>query len=307
MFEDSPVFGNFKLCLQSAVCHRGTSVDSGHYISIVRRPASEKSNGNGSSSNSDSDITSSDRWMRLDDLAKERVAFVDVEEFLQKESPYLLFYQVQPIEGDPGNITFIRKTLNLDGPPSYTESERRDSGVPELSSSFGTDGDTTNVTKRSHDETPLPGGQSLPSNIVDRAQGKPTAQPTPSGHNSIALPNPPVIAGGAESCLGVASHGVARGRPARRNSHNGLSRSLSRFAGKLKKDKGDDVAARTGAVSLDQDTPSVSTEAAPAHDRSNAMQGYVGEQGARSEHVEYSDHAKEKRKTEKPDRQCMLM
>ncbi|KAF3925628.1 hypothetical protein ABW21_db0206773 [Orbilia brochopaga] len=76
--EDS---GNFRLLLQSAVCHRGTTTNSGHYISLVR--------------------TEDDKWLRFDDLAKERVIEVDRTKAFTEEMPYLLFYQVQAMEGPP--------------------------------------------------------------------------------------------------------------------------------------------------------------------------------------------------------------
>ncbi|KAF3935490.1 hypothetical protein ABW19_dt0200263 [Dactylella cylindrospora] len=76
--EDS---GKFRLLLQSAVCHRGTTVNAGHYIALVR--------------------TEEDKWLRFDDLAKERVVEVDRVKAFAEESPYLLFYQVQAMEGPP--------------------------------------------------------------------------------------------------------------------------------------------------------------------------------------------------------------
>ena len=128
MSEDGPAFGNFKLSLQSVICHQGVSVESGHYISLVRSP-DPKSQGE-------------DRWMRFDDLAKERVAYVNVEQFLREESPYLLFYQVIPIEDDSGNITESEHPItNDENPPAYSDSQGSrdsamvDSAVADLSSS----------------------------------------------------------------------------------------------------------------------------------------------------------------------------
>ena len=107
--EDGPVFGNFKLKLQSIICHQGISVESGHYISLVRSP--------------DPQQNGEDRWMRFDDLAKERVTYTNVEQFLGVESPYLLFYQVIPIEGDPGNIAEGEaQVLSSENPPAYSDS-----------------------------------------------------------------------------------------------------------------------------------------------------------------------------------------
>ena len=90
--SDGTTFGNFKLSLQSVVCHRGYSVDSGHYIALVR-------------STSGPDSEDSDHWLRFDDLAPQRIALVDIHKALREETPYLLFYQITPVEGDPGYIT----------------------------------------------------------------------------------------------------------------------------------------------------------------------------------------------------------
>lgn len=96
--ESAPIFGNFKLVLQAVVCHRGNSTDSGHYISLVRnknpeRPASRSS----TSSSSECEKT----WLRFDDLASERITSVNIEQALREESPYLLFYQILPIDSPP--------------------------------------------------------------------------------------------------------------------------------------------------------------------------------------------------------------
>ena len=107
MSEDAPAFGNFKLSLQSFVCHEGRSVDVGHYISFARTP--------------DPSQQGQDTWMRFDDLAKERVIGVSVEDRLKRESPYLLFYQVVPI-GDTATAPSREDSGFEEAPPSYAES-----------------------------------------------------------------------------------------------------------------------------------------------------------------------------------------
>lgn len=320
MFEDSPVFGKFKLCLRSAVCHRGRSVDSGHYISIVRGSAAKILPVNGSSRNSGSGIPSSDTWMRLDDLAKERVASVNAEEFLRKESPYLLFYQIQPIEGDPTNIADTRRTVDLDRPPSYAESERSYSGVSDQSLSshdrFGINGGSTVSQKPSQDETARQEPQTMSSLIVERPKSIPIAKPAANSDHLLGLSSSPGRATAAELSLSVASHGDARGRPARRNSDNGLSRSLSRFAGKLKRDKGDDVASRTGAVSTGRELSTSRPDSFEAYGETGQTRDgkekheYGSVQGVTIKYVEYVDLEEEKHqaeKAEKAERQCLLM
>ena len=127
MAEHGPAMGNFKLSLQSIVCHRGTSVDSGHYLSAVRYPSTAKNRESGSP-------TPPDQWLRHDDLARERVVRVNVEQFLRHESPYLLFYQVQPIGSDAGNVSEFTEDPRLAGnPPSYAESLDQSSTGPAIS------------------------------------------------------------------------------------------------------------------------------------------------------------------------------
>ena len=110
MQEDGPLAGNFRLLLQSVVCHRGVSVHSGHYISLCRGQASQQRDERMDGEDVD------DLWMRFDDLARERVSPVDIIEALKKETPYLLFYQVQPIGDDGESIPDL---------PSYAEATSR--------------------------------------------------------------------------------------------------------------------------------------------------------------------------------------
>lgn len=119
--ENSPLAGNFKLVLQSVVCHRGRSVTSGHYVALVRGKAPNSKGDSPSRPTSPSAVTDTsseeepDPWMLFDDLARERVKYVDVMQALHKESPYLLFYQVQPID----------ESLMPVDPPSYNEATSR--------------------------------------------------------------------------------------------------------------------------------------------------------------------------------------
>lgn len=116
MDDGGPLYGNFKLSLQSVVCHRGTSVDSGHYISLVRATARDPE-------------AEANHWLRFDDLGSQKITLIDVHKALRDETPYLLFYQIIPIDGDPGNLTSGEK------PPSYSEAQAHDSGVSVTSGS----------------------------------------------------------------------------------------------------------------------------------------------------------------------------
>ncbi|KAL2067894.1 hypothetical protein VTL71DRAFT_15992 [Oculimacula yallundae] len=120
--EDGPLIGQFKLSLQSVVCHRGVSTSAGHYISFIRG-TSPIVDGDSRSKRKLSDTNrpphySEERWIRSDDLACPRVIDVDIEAALKDEMPYLLFYQVQPYENvspPPGLDPDVQ-------PPSYTDS-----------------------------------------------------------------------------------------------------------------------------------------------------------------------------------------
>ncbi|PSN71076.1 cysteine proteinase [Corynespora cassiicola Philippines] len=116
MNEEGPLFGNFKLVLQSVVCHRGVSVDSGHYVSLIRAnlPSSEVRPGTDSSTTKEASVS----WLRFDDLANPRVSEIDIKEALRQESPYLLFYQVQPID---------EKLASRGDPPTYAEAQSESS------------------------------------------------------------------------------------------------------------------------------------------------------------------------------------
>ncbi|KAJ9603764.1 hypothetical protein H2200_011950 [Cladophialophora chaetospira] len=103
--ESNGLNSNFKLSLQAAVCHRGDAVDSGHYVALVRGTAAL-----GSPKREYSHTTKV--WMRFDDLAPHRITVVDIETALKEETPYLLFYQIVPIDGDPGSITTGEDTLS---------------------------------------------------------------------------------------------------------------------------------------------------------------------------------------------------
>lgn len=125
MEEIGGLYGNFKLSLQSVVCHRGNAVDSGHYIALVR--------GTGPPTSADGPPSDGFKtWMRFDDLAPHRITVVDIEKALKEETPYLLFYQIVPIEGDPGRITSGDDTLTLasERNPSISSGSTRTENLP---------------------------------------------------------------------------------------------------------------------------------------------------------------------------------
>ena len=118
MQDEGPLVGNFRLMLQSVICHRGVSVHSGHYVCLSRgsAPNASRHSSNDRQGSDSSPDDFEDPWMRFDDLAPERVSYVNIHEALREETPYLLFYQVQPI-GDDGH--------SIHDLPTYAEATSR--------------------------------------------------------------------------------------------------------------------------------------------------------------------------------------
>lgn len=238
--EAGPLFGNFKLVLQSVVCHRGVSVDSGHYIALVRANARERP----STSYSESE-DEGDKWLRFDDLSSQRVTEIDIEQTLREESPYLLFYQVQPID---------EELASRGDPPTYAEAQSRIPSVDpsretlsSLPSTTATDVDTT----VDWEKTSVPDGHTEP-NRTDEAASRNSI--SSNQRSSLAIedaegsvrgrtqPNTP--ADEKTSFLSVSRRGSriwmsgnGRSRPGSPSAENRLSITLSRLTGRASNSK----------------------------------------------------------------------
>lgn len=244
MKEEGPLFGNFKLVLQSVVCHRGVSVDSGHYIALVRANSSDRPT---TSQSSDDDTVGT--WLRFDDLANPRVAEVDIKKALREESPYLLFYQVQPIDaelasrGDPPPYAEAQSNL-----PSFDPSRETLTSQP---SSSVTDGEAggewekigpADVHSTVNHSDEVIGRRSISSNrrssvafedldgsLVSLSRGR-TQPPTPDDPKTAFLS---ASRRGSRTWLPVNN----RSRPSSQSGENRLSLTISRLTGRGSKDK----------------------------------------------------------------------
>lgn len=76
----------FKLILESAVCHRGASIESGHFVSAVRV--------NSSPENETIEQSLAAQWYLYDDMKKTRVVVKTFKELFDSEWPYFLFYRL---------------------------------------------------------------------------------------------------------------------------------------------------------------------------------------------------------------------
>lgn len=118
--QGDALYGNFRLVLEAAVCHRGNSLESGHYVSIVRDSIFRRrqkqmqqqnldtaSTDDGSSSIGDA--LSGDNWLMFDDLATPKIKSTTFYDAIANEVPYLLFYRMvhidEPIEIDYSSLS----------------------------------------------------------------------------------------------------------------------------------------------------------------------------------------------------------
>lgn len=313
MAEDGPAFGNFKLSLQSLISHQGVSVESGHYISLVRSP-DQLQNGE-------------DRWMCLDDLAKERVTYTDVEQFLGVASPYLLFYQVIPIEGDPGNIAEGEsQVLQSEKPPAYSEStvsrdSNIDSTVGGLSVNVPSYKSTSSEMRRPSFENRRPSldtsaseddPQGRPSVASERGQSIVFVADSVSNTNSDVLPTPNAGLGQMNGLNALAASrrgskttkSSLKSRPSSRADENSLSTSFSRLANAISRDK---LNLPLGLPNQAEDQLTKDTEipiATLTGDEKGQDKGIIKKEAKEKAKASRREH---RHKDGKPDRECLLM
>ncbi|CAN3372460.1 hypothetical protein DIURU_005044 [Diutina rugosa] len=85
--DDNYDMNNYKLILESAVCHRGTSISSGHFVAATRRD------------NNNTSLTLEEgysaKWLLFDDMNKKhRIKEKTFKEIFDNEWPYILFYRL---------------------------------------------------------------------------------------------------------------------------------------------------------------------------------------------------------------------
>ncbi|KAL3474501.1 ubiquitin carboxyl-terminal hydrolase-domain-containing protein [Aspergillus californicus] len=303
MGEGGPICGNFKLSLQAMVCHRGNSVDSGHYIAIVRGTSAgaPPSSSHGSEQNNED---SPRYWMRFDDLATERVTLVDIEKALKTESPYLLFYQILPIDEDAA-------AANLsNNPPSSVAS----GDIQEL--------DATDLSPKLQ-ANPLSWGLGRPSLEITAADDpEPANEATDAqsviadmGARSVPSTSPRLVPRDDDGSRGSFSFSRRGSRATKSNSgsragsqvsENRISATFSRLAGRLSKEKitSDSFAIDDDDETMRNDTPGLTIESMKTGD-------FRDRSPKRSR---FSDKQKEKgkeksreRRGRKLERECTIM
>lgn len=118
-------FDRFRLVLQSAVCHRGNSVDSGHYVAATRKHPYKYSK---DKKEKEEELV----WLLFNDLSspESKITETNFKNILDTEAPYLLFYRIEDHEFEPqfqNNSVSLRKVETADNilNPSVNLSKER--------------------------------------------------------------------------------------------------------------------------------------------------------------------------------------
>ncbi|KAK2773547.1 hypothetical protein FQN52_002855 [Onygenales sp. PD_12] len=263
MDNDSPIYGNFKLSLQSVICHRGNSVESGHYIALVRGTALQSESGSPGYCR---------HWMRFDDLAQEKITLIDIEKALSEESPYLLFYQILPIDGSSegsdgipgsqpqGDVAGSRKLFSnpsfevtvsaaspLEPPP-----EEEAKGAFQFDASnipAGVLGTSTNITNNPHATNAVETTVVTDMNSTPSPRGSSTIHTPPpkyqegsgTGEDKENVPVRPSSARKSKDMGRAADGNTVHGHPEENNSRPVSKAGDKSKTGKLFKDKAEDM------------------------------------------------------------------
>ena len=179
----------YKLVLQSVVCHRGDSLQSGHYIAFAR-VAPKLLTGNRQHDFDPPPDYEEAQWVQFDDLQTEgRVTYVDdIRQSLRDEMPYLLFYQVMPMVDAAAPSTEGGDTE----PPSYRDSRPSLEFPPNPSlndvSSLATSGHDDSYFESTPTVSTFPSSRSRPPSIRFSLDfDRPTAEGSEAAGSSSRL------------------------------------------------------------------------------------------------------------------------
>lgn len=128
--------GSYKLILESAVCHRGTSISLGHFVSVIRKDT-----------NNVTDLSEEDAhnavWYLYDDMKKKsRVVEKLFKEIFDTEWPYMLFYRLVASDEVMASLNNSNTSLNMVPPQGFRAKYWKDETLsPILSAGHSASGD----------------------------------------------------------------------------------------------------------------------------------------------------------------------
>jgi hypothetical protein len=233
--------------------------------------------------------------MRFDDLAPSRVTVVDIDKALREETPYLLFYQIVPVEGDPGHITSGEEAI------ASAPSERNTS-INDLSS-VSMSMENQPISGRTSSEMPVlddPRGRSLESRRTSVISFSEKSS-EPASDTALNVPKDPDTLTRTER---LSSSFV-------RNNASGLGRTLSKLTRRKSRDvqlnfTENAAQPEVHVTELREQPPTDKTNPKPHnlhpehHDHHEHHKGHKREKS-------HSRLARSKNRGDKPDRECIVM
>lgn len=305
--EDGPLYGNFKLSLQSVVCHRGNSVDSGHYVSLVRG-ANLGLPSTSHSADTNTAAENSELWMRFDDLAADRVIRVNIEEALKEESPYLLFYQIVPIDESlteeylsDKRASFISGSEDLHDEPDKEiylsavslESTGRDISSARLSFDLSSLRPTLDSTETDASST-IP--DRTMTDIKDSAQNNTSLRDAFAARRSLSLPR-----------RRKESQSRSRSRGGDQSGEKRLSTAFSRFTSRMSKERSVERPSTSAYEHEGQANAEDGTVPPIAYEEIEVKEPERGRVTTAKQNNGKQRRKQSTNKKERPDRECLVM
>ncbi|KAH8177445.1 ubiquitin carboxyl-terminal hydrolase domain-containing protein [Sarocladium implicatum] len=262
--EEINGFSDYKLVLQSVICHRGDDLQSGHYYAFARVAPKTLTDNRRHNFDPPPDYEEA-QWVKFDDLIEEnRVSYVDdIKQAFKENMPYLLFYQIVPVvevappstqgtEADPPSYNEARVSLDITAPDSDGETSARVNGYFDAAeasrrarSAITSARASLDVDRGSRKSFEAAGGFSYTNSLAPESRRQSviltdstavTPAITPDGHSPMVSPSDDTT----PSRLSRAASRFAKGRTSRPESQVGDNRmtlTMSRLSGLMRTSK----------------------------------------------------------------------
>ena len=345
--ESAGLERDYKLVLQSVICHRGDCLQSGHYISFARVAPKLLTNNRRHDFDPPPDYEEA-QWVQFDDNDfDQRVRYVDnVKEALKFEMPYLLFYQVVPMvdspssaedtDTEPPSYEEFRDSVDMVSTPTAPQStgngvNHDESATPTVPAIHTPPSQSSSVRFSTEWDRSRQGSDAtgpFPSTISaqDESRRPSTSLTGSAAHTPSRTPDAqhsPLMSPADESTASRLSRAAARfkgrqSRPSSQYGENRVGHAMSRMAGLMmrpSKDALNEPTVLTISQShpgerLSLDEPPISEHTETLSDNETTTQG-ASRDGSQKLVTKTNGKAKEKveksRSGQQPERECLVM